>query len=144
MSGFHKVAVLGASGLLGKPVVKQLANSGFDLTLVSRDSSKLKAAFPGLSNAKFVQADPSDANALKQAFTGNSTSVLTLRSNFLGIEAVVSLVGAPALTQQKAYIDAAVAAGVKRFIPSEFGCDTQAPYLYVSSIWIDLTIAPVN
>jgi hypothetical protein len=43
---------------------------------------------------------------------------------------VVSLVGAPALTSQKAYIDAAVASGVKRFIPSEFGCDTQAPYLY--------------
>jgi len=48
----------------------------------------------------------------------------------VGVEAVVSLVGAPALTSQKAYIDAAVAAGVKRFIPSEFGCDTQAPYLY--------------
>jgi hypothetical protein len=49
----------------------------------------------------------------------------------LGIDAVVSLVGAAALTQQKGAIDAAVEAGVKRFIPSEFGCDTQAPYLYI-------------
>lgn len=70
MSGFKKIAVLGASGLLGKPVVKQLANAGFDLTLISRDSSKLKTAFPGLNSAKFVQADPSDASALKKAFTG--------------------------------------------------------------------------
>lgn len=29
----------------------------------------------------------------------------------------MSLVGAPALTSAKAYIDAAVSAGVKRFIP---------------------------
>lgn len=50
-------------------------------------------------------------------------------ANYTGIDAVVSLVGAPALTEQKPYIDAAVEAGVNRFIPSEFGCDTQAPYL---------------
>jgi len=82
MSGFTKIAVLGASGLLGKPVVKQLANAGFDLTLISRDSSKLKSAFSGLSNAKFVQADPSDANALKEAFNGTNESrvSLTLRN----------------------------------------------------------------
>ena len=43
----------------------------------------------------------------------------------------MSLVGAAALTQQKGAIDAAAEAGVKRFIPSEFGCDTQAPYLYI-------------
>jgi hypothetical protein len=33
---------------------------------------------------------------------------------------------------QRPYVDAAAAVGVKRFIPSEFGCDTQAPYLYSS------------
>jgi hypothetical protein len=43
----------------------------------------------------------------------------------------VSVVGSPALASQKDYIDAAVQAGVKRFIPSEFGSDTQAPYLFV-------------
>jgi uncharacterized protein YbjT (DUF2867 family) len=69
MSAFKKVAVLGATGLVGKPVVKQLANAGFDLTLISRDSSKLKSVFPGL-NAKFVQADPADPSALKEAFQG--------------------------------------------------------------------------
>jgi nucleoside-diphosphate-sugar epimerase len=72
MSGFTKVAVLGASGLLGKPVVKQLANAGFELTLIGRDASKVKSAFPGLSNAKFVQAESTDASALKEAFSGTN------------------------------------------------------------------------
>ena len=67
---FKKIAVLGASGLIGQPVVKQLANAGFDLTLISRDSSKLKSLFSNLSGAKFVQADSSDASALKEAFSG--------------------------------------------------------------------------
>ena len=70
MSAFKKIAVLGASGLIGQPVVKQLSNAGFDLTLVSRDSAKLKSAFPDLSGAKFVQADVSDPAALKEALTG--------------------------------------------------------------------------
>ena len=47
----------------------------------------------------------------------------------LGIDAIVSVVGSLALPSQLNYIDAAVEAGVERFIPSEFGCDTQAPYL---------------
>jgi len=75
---YKKIAVLGASGLMGQPAVKQLAKAGFDLTLVSRDSSKLKSAFSGLSGANFVQADPSDAQALKQAFTGACTHNLEL------------------------------------------------------------------
>jgi uncharacterized protein YbjT (DUF2867 family) len=69
MSAFRKVAVLGASGLLGKPVVAQLAAAGFDLTLVSRDTKTLQTAFPG-TNARFVQANADDAETLKRAFTG--------------------------------------------------------------------------
>jgi uncharacterized protein YbjT (DUF2867 family) len=78
MSAFQKIAVIGASGLIGKPVVKQLANAGFDLTLISRDVSKLKAAFPSLSNAKTVQADPSDPAALKKAFAGTAPEMAEL------------------------------------------------------------------
>lgn len=70
MSAFKRIAVLGASGLLGQPVVKHLAEAGFDLTLVSRDSAKLKSVFSNLSGANFVQADVSDPATLKKAFTG--------------------------------------------------------------------------
>jgi uncharacterized protein YbjT (DUF2867 family) len=69
MSAFKKVAVLGASGLLGQPVVKQLVAAGFDLTLVGRDSSKLKSVFPNVK-AKFVQADPADPKSIQEALTG--------------------------------------------------------------------------
>lgn len=42
---------------------------------------------------------------------------------------MLSVIGSAALGSQVSYVDAAVKAGVKRFIPSEFGCDTQSPPL---------------
>jgi uncharacterized protein YbjT (DUF2867 family) len=44
-----------------------------------------------------------------------------------GQDAVVSLVGAGGVSIQKVFIDAAIKAGVKRFLSSEFGCDTSNP-----------------
>jgi uncharacterized protein YbjT (DUF2867 family) len=69
MTGFKKVAVVGASGLLGQPIVKQLAAAGFELTLISRETSKLKSVFPYIK-AKFAHADPSDPKSIREAFTG--------------------------------------------------------------------------
>jgi hypothetical protein len=43
---------------------------------------------------------------------------------FEGQDAIVSAVGASGFAEQKIYIDAAVKAGVKRFIPSEFSGNT--------------------
>jgi uncharacterized protein YbjT (DUF2867 family) len=67
---YKKIAVLGASGTLGRPIVNQLANAGFDLTLISRDSAKLKFAFPTITDAKFVEADLADPKSLEKAFEG--------------------------------------------------------------------------
>lgn len=44
-----------------------------------------------------------------------------------GIDAVVSSVGNPTFADQKAWLDAAVDAGVKRFILSEFATDLDHP-----------------
>jgi hypothetical protein len=49
---------------------------------------------------------------------------------FKGQDAVISVVGLAAVRQQKLFIDAAVKAGVKRFIPSEFGTDTRNTLAY--------------
>lgn len=49
----------------------------------------------------------------------------SLAAAFKGQDAVLSLVGGMALGDQNKLIDASIAAGVKRFIPSEFGSDTQ-------------------
>lgn len=48
----------------------------------------------------------------------------SLVAAFKGQDAVVSTISTSSLTEQKRVIDAAVEAGVKRFIPSEFGWDT--------------------
>jgi hypothetical protein len=52
-----------------------------------------------------------------------------LESAFRGQDAVVSLLGSAGSGEQIKLIDAAVAAGVKRFIPSDFGSDTTNPEL---------------
>jgi NmrA-like family len=58
----------------------------------------------------------------------------SLVSAFQGQDAVVSTISTSSLTEQKRVIDAAVEAGVKRFIPSDFGWDTSGP--------ISLEVAP--
>lgn len=54
-------------------------------------------------------------------------SLESLTAALKGQDAVVSLVGTSGLDKQGLVIDAAVAAGVRRFIPSEFGSDTDNP-----------------
>jgi short-subunit dehydrogenase len=70
MESYKTVAVVGASGLLGKPLVKQLAKAGFELTLLSRDSTKLRDTFPDLRGVKFKEVEPDDEEGLVQALTG--------------------------------------------------------------------------
>lgn len=48
-------------------------------------------------------------------------------SAFKGQDAVVSTVSGPSIRTQTSIIDAAIKAGVKRFIPSEFGSNTANP-----------------
>jgi hypothetical protein len=83
-----------------------LKESSFNITVLSREGSS--ATFP--SGVKVIRADYDSSNALKDAFTGQ--------------DVVVSLVGGSVLGDQDKYIDAAITAGVKRFVPSEFGSDT--------------------
>ncbi|KAK3377139.1 isoflavone reductase [Lasiosphaeria ovina] len=52
-------------------------------------------------------------------------SVESLTKAFAGQDAVVSTIGSYHLDDQRAMIDAVVAAGVSRFLPSEYGHDTR-------------------
>lgn len=97
--------VIGASGSLGKPVVSALLAAGFNVSALSRESSS--ATFPDR------------VTVVKTDFTPES-----LETAFHGQDAVVSTVGFFGLAEQIKIIDAAAAAGVKRFIPSDFGCDS--------------------
>ncbi|KAF2151861.1 NAD(P)-binding protein [Myriangium duriaei CBS 260.36] len=99
------VAVWGATGNLGPSIVDQLVQAGFDVTILSR-SAEL----------------PSNVNkAAKVKQITDFSSVPDVAAALKGQDAVVSTAGASALELQANVIDAAIEAGVKFFLPSEFG-----------------------
>ncbi|KAK8055825.1 isoflavone reductase [Apiospora rasikravindrae] len=100
MSAIKNVTVVGASGTLGVPLVKALQESGFHVTALSRAGSPSSPP-PGVEVKK----------ALKAALTGQ--------------DALVSVITTTATGEQYPFIDAAIAAGVKRIVPSEFGINTR-------------------
>ncbi|KAM5353827.1 hypothetical protein ACJ41O_000477 [Fusarium nematophilum] len=103
MSPISKVALVG-KGLLGSAVLDQLLKAGFDVTVLSRNPSTSKEATTG---APIIQADYSSAEALAPSLRG--------------FDAVVATVTTAAVLVQEVLIDASILAGVKHFIPSDFG-----------------------
>ncbi|KAI9798166.1 MAG: hypothetical protein M1833_004915 [Piccolia ochrophora] len=101
------VALMGAGGNLGPTILKALFEAKYNVTVISRASSD--ATFPG---STVIKTDYSESS---------------LVDAFQGIDAVVSTLSGTGFLAQKTTIDAAVKAGVKRFIPSEFGGDTTNP-----------------
>jgi len=110
---YQKIVQIGAGGNLGKPVLDALVASGkFEITVLARPSSTFTA--PNAS-VKVVKVDFSDHQALVNALKGNNAVALTLGD-------------LPNLEQNsKAVVDAAIEAGVKRVLPSEYGVDTVNP-----------------
>jgi hypothetical protein len=79
------------------------------ITALKRPGSTSK--FPTSPNLKVIESD---------------LSLESLVSIFTGQDVVISIVGATGIAEQKSYVDAAVKAGVKRFLPSEFGINGQS------------------
>ncbi|KAI6790332.1 hypothetical protein KC360_g8425 [Hortaea werneckii] len=103
------VALAGATGALGAPMLQALLKAGFNVTALTRPTSTHD--FP--SNVQVRNVDYNDFTSLKAALAGQ--------------EALVSTITTSAIDQQKLLIDAAIAANVQRVIPSEFGCDLENP-----------------
>lgn len=108
-----KVALAGATGNLGPAILKALLDAGFDVTILSRKGSTSTDSLPHHPNQKIIKVDYKSVDDLTAALQG--------------VEAVVSTLTGSAFDETKPLIDAAVAVGVKRFIPSEFGVDTKNP-----------------
>lgn len=105
----RKVALAGATGNLGAPVLKALLDSNLSVTVLSRsggNSSKL-TPHPNLT--------------IKEVNFNSAQSMIPVLD---GVEVVVSCLATLAIGSQNPLIDAAEAAGVKRFIPAEFGMDS--------------------
>jgi len=109
MSEIKSVAIAGASGTLGLHVLEALVNANFQVTVLTR--SKKPGAYD--ANVKVIEVD--------------FTSLESLTAALEGVDGLVSTVGAAAIEAQTVLIDAACAARVKRFIPSEYGSVSTNP-----------------
>lgn len=125
MAELKNVTVYGAGGdNIGRYILDALiADPAFSVTVLSRKSSK--PHYP--PSAKELRV----ADDLPQA-----ELVEALR----GQHVVICAVGFNALETQYKVIDAAVEAGVKRFLPSEYGFDNADPL----SIWLSPVFATKN
>lgn len=91
-------------------MLNALIKSGkFSVTVIKRPSST--ASYP--DSVKVQEADLSSLDSVTAAFKGQ--------------DAVVSTVGSAGVAGQELLISAAVAANVKRFLPSDYGCDLNNP-----------------
>jgi hypothetical protein len=102
------VIMIGAGGNLGSAVLSALLSSTFKVTILTRASSK--STFPdGVSVIEILDDYPD----------------LVLLRAFHGQDAVVCTLPALNTSPEARMIRAAVQAGVKRFIPAEFGLETR-------------------
>ncbi|KLJ09125.1 hypothetical protein EMPG_15450 [Blastomyces silverae] len=110
------VMLIGAGGNLGPLVLAEFLKSTFDITVLAREAS--------------TSTYPKNITIAKSDFSASSLTEI-----FKGQDALISIVGPSAFADQKKIVDAAIAAGVKIFIPSEYGSDTRNPEV--------LKIAPI-
>lgn len=98
---YQNIAIAGATGNLGPTVVHGLVDAGFNVTVLSASGKTV-----GLPESiKVAKVDYSSKDSLISALKGQ--------------DAFISAI--PKHDSQPALIDAAIEAGVKRFLPSEFG-----------------------
>ncbi|CAN9440157.1 unnamed protein product [Alternaria sp. RS040] len=116
-SHIKNVLILGASGSVGAPILNALlTESSFNVTIVSRASSS--ASFP--SDIPVIKiSDAFTTEELTEAFRGQEAVVVALTTG--------SVISGEKDGLAFRLIDAALAAGVRRFIPSEFGANNLDP-----------------
>ncbi|KAM3080587.1 hypothetical protein ACMFMG_005528 [Clarireedia jacksonii] len=103
------VIIIGAGGHLGPWIVSAFDNDpNFNVSILSRTSSKSK--FPQHLKVHLVNDDYPETKLL---------------SAFNGQDAIISAMAPDQVSLQHKLINAAIKAGVKRFVPSEFGSDTR-------------------
>lgn len=112
------ILVAGGTGKVGEKIIKALIKRGANVRAIVRtnSTSKNQEKLSALG-AEVVTADMTDAAALESACQGVSCVVSALS----GLRNVI-------VDAQSKLLDAAVAAGVPRFIPSDYASDfTQLP-----------------
>lgn len=111
-----RILVIGASGNLGSLILKHLLSSPFEFQVIvlSRASSKSEL--------------PQDKR-IETRRVGDDYPASELEAAFRDVDAVISAISMAGMHQQYRFIDAAIAAGVKRYFPTEFGLDDLPDWL---------------
>ncbi|EOO01589.1 putative oxidoreductase -like protein [Phaeoacremonium minimum UCRPA7] len=109
----QQVAIAGATSGVGLAVLKEIFDAKLSPLILVRQGSNSASRLKARKDMKVIEVDYQDIRALAN----------TLR----GVDVVICTVGNAGLDMQISLIDAAIAAGVKRFIPSEFGADPEHP-----------------
>ncbi|KAI4213314.1 MAG: hypothetical protein LQ351_004055 [Letrouitia transgressa] len=109
MSAITKVALAGATGNLGPAILAELLSAGFQVTVLTREGST--HSFP--PSVTVIPVDYTAVDSVTNALKGHDALVSTLASLAVGVQLNLVL--------------AASNAGIKRFIPSEFGSNTLNP-----------------
>jgi nucleoside-diphosphate-sugar epimerase len=107
-----RIAIAGATGNLGLPILSTLTSAGYPVIALSRIDGNHSRLIPH-PNLTIKEVD----------FTSVSAIAIALQD----VKVVVSCLATSAMGSQNPLIDASVAAGVERFIPAEFGMDSQNP-----------------
>ncbi|CAF9914410.1 MAG: hypothetical protein GOMPHAMPRED_008154 [Gomphillus americanus] len=102
---FKSVVVVGGGGNLAPVLIKTLLQSSLKVTVLSRQSSR--GTFPPDVNVVKI-SDEYPHDEIVAALKGHDAVVSTFTS------------------VQKAVIDASIEAGIKRFVPAEFGSDNRS------------------
>ncbi|KAL9608216.1 MAG: hypothetical protein Q9167_006938 [Letrouitia subvulpina] len=107
----QNIVIIGASGNLGPSILGGLENNpAYTITALTRKGSS--STFP--SHIKVFRIDDSfPSDQLAEAFKGQ--------------DVVINLMPPVNIDQHKTVIDAAAQAGIKRYLPGEFGSDTENP-----------------
>ena len=63
-----KIAVIGATGMLGIPVVEELIKAGFEVTALVRNPGSASKRLP--SQTRIIKADAADLDSLKRGLEG--------------------------------------------------------------------------
>ncbi|KAJ6549845.1 hypothetical protein B0H19DRAFT_1211410 [Mycena capillaripes] len=110
MSSYKSFAVIGA-GTLGSRIVAAFAAQNIPVVVLARPGSKSTEMLP--AGVKLAIVDTSDAAAVAAIFKKHT------------IDVVLSTVTGHGLGAQKSFIEAAKAANIKLFVPSEYGVPTE-------------------
>ena len=121
MPGPRRVAVTGATGLLGAKVARRLAERGESQVLLARDPSRA----PSLTGAEVRRADYSDSEDTRRALAGVGTLLMVSASET-----------PDRVERHLAFIDAASAAGVGHVVYTSFqGAAPAATFTLARDHW---------